>query len=71
MVLAIKGCTQFSLKFFLTTIMSGYVFVVGMKWHVFNAYNRPRLEAKKYGNIFAIMGAIQTDWRNRLSVFTK
>ncbi len=37
----------------------------------FNAYNRPKLEAKKYGNIFAIMGAIQTDWRNRLSVFTK
>jgi hypothetical protein len=27
----------------------------------FNAYNRPKLEAKKYGNIFAIMGAIQTD----------
>ncbi len=50
--------------------MSGFVY----GWDEvarFNAYSRPKLEAKKYGNILAFMGAIQTDWRNRLSVFTK
>ncbi len=40
----------------------------------FNAYNRPKPEVEKYGGTyigFLLMGAIQKDWRNKLSIFTE